>query len=49
MDEEGKGKKRVEKRKNEYVCPEGIQPCNTKNRDIYYRRYTTQETLYIGQ
>ena len=31
------------------VCPEGIQPCNMKNRDIYWRRYKIQETLYIGQ
>ena len=21
------------------VCPEGIQPCNMKNRDVYWRRY----------
>ena len=21
------------------VCPEGIQPCNMKNRDIYFKRY----------
>ena len=32
-----------------YVCPEGIQPCNRKNRDTYWRRYEIQETLYIGQ
>ena len=32
-----------------YVHPEGIQPCNMKNRDIYWRRYKIQETLYIGQ
>ena len=31
------------------VCPEAIQPCNMKNRDIYWRRYKIQETLYIGQ
>ena len=31
------------------VCPEGIQTCNMKNRDIYWRRYKTQETLYRGQ
>ena len=31
------------------VCPEGIQPCKMKNRDIYSRRYEIQETLYIGQ
>ena len=30
------------------ACPEGIQPCNMKNRDIYWR-HNTQETLYIGQ
>ena len=28
------------------VCPEGIQPCNMKNRDFYWRRY---KKLYIGQ
>ena len=27
------------KGKNEEVCSEGIQPCNMKNRDIYWRRY----------
>ena len=27
----------------------GIQPCNMENRDIYWRRYGIQETLYIGQ
>ena len=31
------------------VYPEGIQPCNMKNRDIYWRRYKIQETLYVGQ
>ena len=31
------------------ICPEGIQPCNMNNRDIYWRRYKIQETLYIGQ
>ena len=31
------------------ICPEGTQPCNMKNRDIYRRRYKIQETLYIGQ
>ena len=31
------------------VCPESIQPCAMKNRDIYRRRYKIQETLYIGQ
>ena len=31
------------------VCPEGIQSCNLKNRDIYEGRYKIQETLYIGQ
>ena len=31
------------------VCPEGIQPCNMKNRDIYWRRHKIQETLYVGQ
>ena len=30
-------------------CIEGIQQCNMKNRDIYWRRYKIQETLYIGQ
>ena len=27
----------------------GIQPCNMKNKDIYWRRYKIQETLYIRQ
>ena len=27
----------------------GIQPCTMKNRDIYWRRYQIQQTLYIGQ
>ena len=31
------------------VCPEGIQPRTMKNRDIYWRRYQIQETLYTGQ
>ena len=31
------------------VCPEGIRPCNMKNRDIHWRRYRIQETLFIGQ
>ena len=31
------------------VCPEGIQPCTMKNRDIYWRIHKIQETLYIGQ
>ena len=31
------------------VYPEGIQPCDMKNRDIYWRRYKVQETVYIGQ
>ena len=31
------------------VWPEGIQPCNIKNRRIYWRRYKIQETSYIGQ
>ena len=31
------------------IRPEGIQPCNLKNRDIYWRRYKIQATLYIGQ
>ena len=30
-------------------CPEVTQSCNMKNRDIYWRRYKIQETLYIGQ
>ena len=30
-------------------CPEGIQPCNMENRDIFWRRYKIQETLYTGQ
>ena len=30
------------------VCPEGIQTCVTKNRDIYWR-YMMQETLCTGQ
>ena len=30
------------------VCPEGIQPYNMKNRDIYWRRHMIQETLCIG-
>ena len=31
------------------ACPEGIQPCIIKNTDIYWKRYKTQDTLYIGQ
>ena len=31
------------------VCPESIQPCTMKNRDIYWWRKKTQETLHIGQ
>ena len=31
------------------VCPEGIQPCKVKSRDIHWRRFKIQETLYIGQ
>ena len=31
------------------VCPEGIQPCNVKNRNIYRRTDKVQETLHIGQ
>ena len=31
------------------VCPEGIQSCNMKNRDIYWRKYKIQKTLYTGQ
>ena len=31
------------------VCPESIQPCNMKNRDLYWRIYKVQETLYTGQ
>ena len=31
------------------VCPESIQPCNLKTRDIYSRRYKIQEILYVGQ
>ena len=31
------------------ACPEGIQTCNMKNRDIYWRRYKIQKSLYIGQ
>ena len=27
--------------------PESIQPCNMKNRDIYWKRHMIQETLYI--
>ena len=30
------------------VFPEGIQPCNKKNKDIYWRRYKIKETLYMG-
>ena len=31
------------------VCPEGIQPCNMRNRDVYWGRYKIQETVYTGQ
>ena len=31
------------------VCPEGIQPCNMKNRGIYLSIYKIQEILYLGQ
>ena len=31
------------------VCLESIHHCNMENRDIYWRRYKIQETLYIGQ
>ena len=31
------------------VCSESIQPWMMKNRDIYWRRYKKQETLYTGQ
>ena len=31
------------------VCPVGIQPCSVKDKDIYWRRYKKQETLYTGQ
>ena len=31
------------------VCPEGIQPCNVKNTDIYWRRCKIEKTLYIGK
>ena len=31
------------------ACPEGIQPCNMKSRDIYWRQQKIQETLYIRQ
>ena len=39
------------------VCPESIRPCTMKNRDIspmknrdiYWRWYKTQETLYTGK
>ena len=31
------------------VCPESIQPRTMKNRDIYWKRYKIQETLYTGQ
>ena len=32
-----------------YFCTEGIQPCNMKNRGIYWSRYKIQKTLYTGQ
>ena len=28
-------------------CPEGTQPCSMKNRNIYWKRYKTQETRNI--
>ena len=31
------------------ICPERIQLYNMKYRDVYWKRYKTQETLYIGQ
>ena len=31
------------------IWSEVIQSCNMKNKDIYWRRYKIQETLYIGQ
>ena len=31
------------------VCPESIQPCAVRNRDIYWRRYKIQQALSIGQ
>ena len=31
------------------VCLQSIQPWNIKNRDIYWKRYKIQETLYIGK
>ena len=31
------------------VCPEGFHPRNMKNRNIYWRRYKMEETLYIRQ
>ena len=31
------------------LCPEGMQQCNKENRDIYWRRYKIQGTLYIRQ
>ena len=31
------------------IFPEDIQPCNMKNRNIYWRRYKIQETVYVGQ
>ena len=31
------------------ACPEGVQPRNMENRDIYWRRHKIQETLYILQ
>ena len=31
------------------ISPESIQPCAMKNRDIYWKQFKIQETLYIGQ
>ena len=29
-------------------CPEGIQPCNRRNRDIYLRRYMSPQSRHLG-
>ena len=34
---------------NNEVCPESIQPHHMKNRDISWKRYKIQETVYTGQ
>ena len=40
----------IKKEKHGYeVCPESTQPCTMKNRDLYWRRYKIQDTVYIGQ